>query len=227
LSRSARHAGPYALGTFHADREFAGLVVGSRVHPIDEIAGLRVPSVRDLLEHWDAVRPEMAAMADRDSPDAGLNLDSLSVLPPVQPRQIFQSGANYRTHVMDLAVADRKPGDDRSDEEVRAEIGRLQDERAANGEPYVFTGVVSAMCGAYDDVVLPTGTSKNDFELELAAVWQGHERGVVTRDEVHQRLEELERLLWRRVMGRLRKVTPEASVYVGFAVSEQPAQELA
>jgi hypothetical protein len=64
-------------------------------------------------------------------------------------------------------------------------------------------------------------------ELELAAVWQGHERGVVTRDEAHQRLEELERLLWRRVMGRLRKVTPGASVYVGFAVGKEPAQELA
>ena len=51
--------------------------------------------------------------------------------------------------------------------------------------------------------------------------------GVVTADEVHQRLEELERLLWRRVLGRLRKVTPEASVYVGFAVGEEPAQELA
>jgi hypothetical protein len=64
-------------------------------------------------------------------------------------------------------------------------------------------------------------------ELELAAVWQGHERGVVTLDEVHRRLEELERLLWRRVLGRLRKLTPEASVYVGFAVTQQPAQELA
>ena len=92
------------------------------------------------------------------------------MLPPVQPRQIFQSGANYRTHVMDLAVADRQPGETRSDDEIRAEIGRLQDERSASGEPYVFTGVVSAMCGAYDDVVLPEGTSKNDFELELAAV---------------------------------------------------------
>jgi superfamily II helicase len=64
-------------------------------------------------------------------------------------------------------------------------------------------------------------------DLELAAVWEGHERGVVTIDEVHQRLEELERLLWRRVLGRLRKLTPGASVYVGFAVGEQPAQELA
>jgi hypothetical protein len=64
-------------------------------------------------------------------------------------------------------------------------------------------------------------------ELEMAAVWEGHERGVVTRDEVHERLEELERLLWRRVLGRLRKVAPGASVYVGFAVGEEPAQELA
>jgi len=64
-------------------------------------------------------------------------------------------------------------------------------------------------------------------DLELAAVWEGHERGVVTIEEVHQRLEELERLLWRRVLGRLQKVTPGASVYVGFAVGEQPAQELA
>jgi hypothetical protein len=50
---------------------------------------------------------------------------------------------------------------------------------------------------------------------------------VVTRDEVHERLEELERPLWRRVLGRLRKVAPGASVYVGFAVGEEPAQELA
>jgi len=64
-------------------------------------------------------------------------------------------------------------------------------------------------------------------EVELAAVWQGLERGVVTREEADWRLEQLERLLWRRVLGRLRKITPEASVYVGFAVSEEPAQELA
>jgi hypothetical protein len=64
-------------------------------------------------------------------------------------------------------------------------------------------------------------------DLELAAVWAGHERGVVTLEEVHQRLEELERLLWRRVLGGLRKLTPEASIYVGFPVGEEPAQELA
>jgi hypothetical protein len=33
-------------------------------------------------------------------------------------------------------------------------------------------------------------------------------------------LEGLERLLWRRVRGRLRKVAPGAAVHVGFAVGE-------
>jgi hypothetical protein len=63
--------------------------------------------------------------------------------------------------------------------------------------------------------------------LHVDDTW-GARAGVVTADEVRRRLEEPERLLWRRVLGRLPKVTPEASsVYVGFAVSEQPAQELA
>jgi hypothetical protein len=50
----------------------------------------------------------------------------------------------------------------------------------------------------------------------MAAVWDGHQRGVVTIDEVHQRLDELERLLWRRVFGGLQKVAPGAAAYVGF-----------
>ena len=160
MPHSASPAGPFALGTFRAGgREFAGLVVGDRVHPIDDAAGLHLPSVRQLLEHWDAVRPELAARAE-GRPDNGFALDAVDVLAPVEPRQIFQSGANYRTHVIDLAAADRKPGDTRSAEEVRAEIGRLQDERSRSGEPYVFIGAVSAMCGPYDDVVLPTGPAR-------------------------------------------------------------------
>jgi hypothetical protein len=56
-------------------------------------------------------------------------------------------------------------------------------------------------------------------DLELAAVWQGRERGVVTDDEVYQRLDELERLLWRRVFGGLRRVAPGSRAYVGFPAS--------
>ena len=46
----------------------------------------------------------------------------------------------------------------------------------------MFTGAVSAMCGPYDDVMLPTGTSKNDFELELAAVIGSPARRVSRED---------------------------------------------
>ncbi len=38
------------------------------------------------------------------------------------------------------------------------------------GAPFVFTGLPSAVCGPYDDVVLPRGASQPDWELELAAV---------------------------------------------------------
>lgn len=175
MSRLSAHAGPYALGTFAAGgRSFAGLVVGPQVHPIEELSGLPRPSVRELLEHWDSTRPQLDALAERvAAAEPGLELlelDLLETQAPVEPRQIFQSGANYRTHVMDLAAADRKPGETRTAEQIREEVGRQQDARAASGQPYVFTGLVSAMCGPYDDVVLPQGTAKNDFELELAAV---------------------------------------------------------
>jgi 2-keto-4-pentenoate hydratase/2-oxohepta-3-ene-1,7-dioic acid hydratase in catechol pathway len=187
MSRNAAHAGRYALGTFRAGgRHFAGLVLGDRVHPLDELSGLPHPSVRELLEHWASVRPNLDDLAERlTAGEEGLEtlqLDLLEVLAPVEPRQIFQSGANYRTHVMDLAAADRKPGETRSTEAIRAEVGRQQDARAASGQPYVFTGLVSAMCGPYDDVVLPADTSKNDFELELAAVIGRPARRVSTED---------------------------------------------
>jgi hypothetical protein len=42
-------------------------------------------------------------------------------------------------------------------------------------------------------------------DVEMVAVWQGHERGVVTREEVHERLEELERLLWRASSAAYRR----------------------
>ena len=112
MSRNAAHAGRYALGTFRAGgRHFAGLVLGDRVHPLDELSGLPHPSVRELLEHWASVRPNLDDLAERlTAGEEGLEtlqLDLLEVLAPVEPRQIFQSGANYRTHVMDLAAADR------------------------------------------------------------------------------------------------------------------------
>jgi hypothetical protein len=45
-------------------------------------------------------------------------------------------------------------------------------------------------------------------ENELAALRQGHARGMVTDEEAGQRMEELERLLWHQVLDRVHGVAP-------------------
>jgi 2-keto-4-pentenoate hydratase/2-oxohepta-3-ene-1,7-dioic acid hydratase in catechol pathway len=42
--------------------------------------------------------------------------------------------------------------------------------RKANGSPYMFIGLPSAVTGPYDQVTLPSYSTKHDWELELAAV---------------------------------------------------------
>ncbi|WP_181796488.1 fumarylacetoacetate hydrolase family protein, partial [Streptomyces sp. WELS2] len=82
----------------------------------------------------------------------------------------FQSGANYRQHVIDLHVAHRAPGDERPESERRAEAAEIMDRRAAEDLPYVFIGLPGAITGPYDDVVLPAWAEQPDWELELAVV---------------------------------------------------------
>ncbi|MFD6275773.1 fumarylacetoacetate hydrolase family protein [Streptomyces sp. NPDC060209] len=171
-SASALFAGPFALGTLSAPDgpAFPGLVT-----PDGQVTDLRVAfdeeqlTARDLLDRWDTALPRLRALADGDGFDRR-PLAGFRVHAPVEPRQVFQSGANYRQHVIDLHVAHRAPGDVRSEEERRAEAAEIMDRRAAEDLPYVFIGLPSAITGPYDDVVLPSWAEKPDWELELAVV---------------------------------------------------------
>ncbi|GAB2824287.1 fumarylacetoacetate hydrolase family protein [Actinocorallia aurea] len=168
MSALASPAGPFAVGTFQdADgRGFAGLVTGDRVL---DLTGSGLPeTTRGLLADWAAALPRLAALAASDAPR--LALADLRVLAPVEPRQVFQSGANYRTHVIDLAVAHRAPDDARTADEIRRDTAALMDRRAAEDLPYVFTGLPSAITGPYDDIAVPDWVAKPDWELELTAV---------------------------------------------------------
>lgn len=160
-------AGRFAVGSFSVGDGpvFPGLVTGDRVVDLRTVPGLAAfGTVRDLLDRWDDVLPLLRA-ADGDR----LPLDGLRVHAPVEPRQIVQSGANYRTHVIDLAVA-HEPEGGRPAEQVRAETAAMMDRRAAEDEPYAFIGLPSSVTGPYDDVVIPSWCAKPDWELELAAV---------------------------------------------------------
>ncbi|MFI2781713.1 fumarylacetoacetate hydrolase family protein [Streptomyces sp. ALB3] len=171
-SAPALFAGPFALATLSAPDgpAFPALVTAdAQVVDLRAAFGDKSLSIRDLLETWDTAAGRLTALAG-DSESERRPLADFRVHAPVEPRQVFQSGANYRQHVIDLHVAHRAPGDDRSEEERRAEAAEIMDRRADEDLPYVFIGLPSAITGPYDDVVLPSWAGKPDWELELVAV---------------------------------------------------------
>ncbi|WP_328906744.1 fumarylacetoacetate hydrolase family protein [Streptomyces sp. NBC_00234] len=171
-SVSALFTGPFALGTLSAPDgpAFPALITpDGRALDLRAALGDPVPDLRGLLERWDDVLPRLHELAADGTADLR-PLAEFRVHAPVEPRQVFQSGANYRQHVIDLHVAHRDTSDGRSDEEARAEAAEIMDRRAAEDLPYVFIGLPSAITGPYDDVVLPAWAAKPDWELELAAV---------------------------------------------------------
>ncbi|WP_299538568.1 fumarylacetoacetate hydrolase family protein [uncultured Streptomyces sp.] len=164
---------PFALGTFEVpgSAPFPGLVVEDRVRDLRTALDSAPHDVRALVEEWDAILPALTELAATAGTGGDwLRLDELLVHAPLRPQQIFQSGANYRQHVIDLDVAHRSPDDPRTVEEARAEVAALMDRRAAEDLPYVFIGLPSSLTGPYDDVELPADCAKPDWELELAAV---------------------------------------------------------
>jgi 2,4-didehydro-3-deoxy-L-rhamnonate hydrolase len=163
MSDTGLAAGSLGLGTFRAgEREFPGVA-----RPDGGVADISAayPSVRAALADWDAAQDRLAELA---AGPAEHDLDALDVRPPLEPSQIIQSGANYRRHVLDLAAAEGAR-EGRPADEVRAEALAVMDRRL-EGDPYLFLGAVSALCGPYDDVVLPADGEKHDWELELAVV---------------------------------------------------------
>lgn len=146
------------------------LVVGGRVRqiPHDDVAHLG-GSLNAILGDLAAAAPRLAELA-AETDAAWRPVEEVTLLAPVEPRQVIQAGANYRKHVIDLGVAHRDTKDGRSEEEVREQVAAMMDERAATGIPYFFLGLPTVIAGPADDLVLPAGNPSHDWELELAAV---------------------------------------------------------
>ena len=187
LSVCGMTSAPYALGVFRlaaapaAGRghggdgdgaEFTGLVVGDRVR---DVSGLG--TMNDLLARWDDAQRRLDELATSERSGSWTDLARLDVRCPVSPGQILQCGANYRRHVVDIVMAERRADESVTghnsqvpEAEVRAWAEAMMDERARTGAPYVFAGLSGALAGPYDDVILPERGAKHDWELELAAV---------------------------------------------------------
>ncbi|MDT7678873.1 MAG: hypothetical protein QOD82_6775, partial [Pseudonocardiales bacterium] len=137
---------------------FLGAVLGQDVVPLGTTSfGMGGDDPAVLFGQWDRLVAALATWS-RTGPPPGVTirpLRELAVHPPVSPERVFQSGANYRTHVIDLIVAQKIGQHDGEDPAaLRVRAAEAMDARAARGTPYVFLGLPSAITGPFDDVVL-------------------------------------------------------------------------
>jgi 2,4-didehydro-3-deoxy-L-rhamnonate hydrolase len=175
----------FRLGTFSLADEppFPGLVLAEQMHAIRDLTALQgnlglqlhgTASVRDLLDRWDVNLPVLHAIVEALASGAsarGVALERLRTHAPVVPRQIFQAGANYHKHVVDLIVDSALARDPAANaERLRADASEMMRKRATEGKPYIFMGLPSSLTGPHDPIVIPYDVSQADWELELAAV---------------------------------------------------------
>jgi len=133
-------------------------------------------SLLSLFDQWDSNLVWLRRAREFLGSEAGrrvrrFDLSALHVDAPHVPRQILCVGANYRTHVIDILLAQPSPRmAGMAPAERRAEAARMMDERAATGTPYAFSKLPSCVLGPYDSLVLPHDVMQPDWELELAVV---------------------------------------------------------
>lgn len=144
-----------------AAAEQAGVLADGRVHPLPV-------QINDLVANWETWENKIDQLLASGSTQDSIDENDIRLLPPVQPQQIIQAGANYRTHVIDLAVSHKNEG--QSEEEVREQTARMMDQRSKEGLPYFFIGLPSAIAAPDDELALPYYSQSHDWELELAAV---------------------------------------------------------
>ncbi|MET0727546.1 MAG: fumarylacetoacetate hydrolase family protein [Acidimicrobiales bacterium] len=126
-----------------------GLVLGHgdhlRVHPFD--AGADLVELLAETPEWRESRADAAAAAD------GLTLDEVVLLPPVHP-VAMRDFLTFEAHVDGMERGHGNPGPPSEWYDA----------------PVFLFMAPHAVTGPYDDVAMPPGTERLDFELEIAAI---------------------------------------------------------
>jgi len=160
---------PFKLGVFakQGGKPFAAIVLGDDV--ID-IATARpgslnaITSIDALLENWDAnfaaLQETVAFIGKEGLPSGAVKLSTLKALPPVRrPGKMFYAAQNFQEHVDEMLRAGMTP----------KEGPKFTGEKSTSA-PYLFLKAPSTLCGANDDIAIPTGLKKIDWEAEIALV---------------------------------------------------------
>lgn len=116
-------------------------------------------TIQDLLEDWDrsfAQLQEIVAALPKDAPGATA-VSALTPRPPVaRPGKMFYAAQNFQEHVDEMIRAGMSPKDD-----------QWKGEKAKT-RPYLFLKAPSCLAGANDDIEIPRGLKKIDWEAEIA-----------------------------------------------------------
>jgi 2,4-diketo-3-deoxy-L-fuconate hydrolase len=119
-------------------------------------------SLLGLLQGWDAnfaVLQEVVAFLEKEGlkPDA-TKIGSLRALPPVtRPGKMFYAAQNFQEHVDEMLRAGMTP-----------ESGPKFTGEKSTTVPYLFLKASSCLAGAYDEIEIPLGMKKIDWEAEIA-----------------------------------------------------------
>jgi 2-keto-4-pentenoate hydratase/2-oxohepta-3-ene-1,7-dioic acid hydratase in catechol pathway len=147
----------WALATLDGAKPEAGLVVEGRIYPLATLAAAAgrtlPPTTCAIFADWSASAPILAELADFAQrsrvPHAEAATAKLAA-PLLYPGKVLCAGANYYDHMAEMGF----PG-------TRKETQRLF---------FFFKPPRNAVVGPGATVVMPRGTAKYDWEIELAAV---------------------------------------------------------
>jgi 2,4-diketo-3-deoxy-L-fuconate hydrolase len=158
---------PFKLGTFAASGgAFVGVVLGEDVFSLRSFPGNKLTStdgIEALLESWDAnfaTLQESVARLEKEGRPGAFKLSDLKVLPPVRrPGKMFYAAQNFQEHVDEMIRAGMTPA-----------TGPKFTGEKSTSHPYLFLKAPSTLAGAFDDIAIPTGLKKIDWEAEIACV---------------------------------------------------------
>ncbi len=160
---------PFKLGTFakSGGGSFAAIVLGDDVIGLNAAATARksaltsVPTIQSLLESWDAnfaALQEIVGFLEKEGRPGAQKLAGLRALPPVtRPGKMFYAAQNFQEHVDEMLRAGMTP----------ASGPKFTGEKSTS-QPYLFLKAPSTLCGANDDITIPHGMKKIDWEAEIA-----------------------------------------------------------
>ena len=160
---------PFKLGTFakSGGGSFAAIVLGDDAIDLAAAAAARksaltsVATVRDLLANWDAnfaALQDIVAFLEKEGRPGAQKLVGLRALPPVaRPGKMFYAAQNFQEDVDEMLRAGMTP----------ASGPKFTGEKSTS-DPYLFLKAPSTLCGANDDIAIPLGLKKIDWEAEIA-----------------------------------------------------------